>query len=156
MRRAERQVTDPASIDQIIQSCGCCRLGFADQGAAYIVPLNFGYRRENGVPVFYFHCTGEGRKLSLARKNRRAGFELDTGHELAAGETACAWTFHYKSVTGWGEISVLEEPAAKKDALGLIMAHYSGSAAWEFEPGALRAVTVMRLEVREMGCKVNL
>ncbi|MFR9159268.1 MAG: pyridoxamine 5'-phosphate oxidase family protein [Ruthenibacterium lactatiformans] len=52
-------------ITQIIQTCHCCRLGFCDNGAVYIVPLNFGYAEENGKRVFYFHSAKSGRKLDL-------------------------------------------------------------------------------------------
>lgn len=43
MRRTDREITDAEKITQIIQTCHCCRLGFCDNGAVYIVPLNFGY-----------------------------------------------------------------------------------------------------------------
>ena len=55
MRRTDREITDAEKITQIIQTCHCCRLGFCDNGAVYIVPLNFGYAEENGKRVFYFH-----------------------------------------------------------------------------------------------------
>ena len=41
MRRQDREVTDPGKIDRVIAACHCCRLGFCDQGKAYIVPLVF-------------------------------------------------------------------------------------------------------------------
>ena len=52
MRRTDREITDAEKITQIIQTCHCCRLGFCDNGAVYIVPLNFGYAEENGKRVF--------------------------------------------------------------------------------------------------------
>ena len=63
MRRQDREVTDPEKINSIISSCHCCRLGFCDQGKAYLVPLNFGHAVENGTRVFYFHGAKEGRKI---------------------------------------------------------------------------------------------
>ena len=63
MRRTDREITDAEKITQIIQTCHCCRLGFCDNGAVYIVPLNFGYAEENGKRVFYFHSAKSGRKL---------------------------------------------------------------------------------------------
>ena len=65
MRRTDREITDAEKITQIIQTCHCCRLGFCDNGAVYIVPLNFGYAEENGKRVFYFHSAKSGRKLDL-------------------------------------------------------------------------------------------
>ena len=55
MRRRDREVSDPAKIREIIAACHCCRLGFADGGKIYIVPLNFGYQEEDGQRTFFFH-----------------------------------------------------------------------------------------------------
>ena len=63
MRRKNREVTDRARIEEIIRSCHVCRLGFVDDGRAYIVPMNFGYVEEDGKYVFYFHSAKEGRKI---------------------------------------------------------------------------------------------
>ena len=77
MRRTDREITDAEKITQIIQTCHCCRLGFCDNGAVYIVPLNFGYAEENGKRVFYFHSAKSGRKLDLIAGTPSVGFELD-------------------------------------------------------------------------------
>ena len=69
MRRKEREVTDIKEIREVLDSCKVCRLGIADEGGAYIVPLNYGYRLEDGVLTLYFHGAKEGKKLDLIRKN---------------------------------------------------------------------------------------
>ena len=53
MRRTDREITDAEKITQIIQTCHCCRLGFCDNGAVYIVPLNFATPRktESGCSI---------------------------------------------------------------------------------------------------------
>ena len=55
MRRKDLAVTEKEQIDAIIQSCDCVRLAFADGTHPYIVPLSFGYHREDGVSKLYFH-----------------------------------------------------------------------------------------------------
>lgn len=60
MRRKDLAVTEKEQIDAIIQSCDCVRLAFADGTHPYIVPLSFGYHRENGVSKFYFHSAAAG------------------------------------------------------------------------------------------------
>ena len=59
MRRKEREVTDIKEIREVLDSCKVCRLGIADEGGAYIVPLNYGYRLEDGVLTLYFHGAKE-------------------------------------------------------------------------------------------------
>ena len=48
MRRADREVTDPVKIREIITSCDCCRLGLCDGERAYVVPLDFGLEERDG------------------------------------------------------------------------------------------------------------
>jgi nitroimidazol reductase NimA-like FMN-containing flavoprotein (pyridoxamine 5'-phosphate oxidase superfamily) len=153
MRRKDREITDCARIDEIITACDCVRLAFADGDDAYIVPLNFAFVSENGKRTFYFHSAKEGRKLDLIKKLGRAGFELDTGHALNPGETACGYSYRFQSVVGNGKISVVEDEAEKRRALDLLMERYTGKNSWMYEKAELRAVAVFRLEVESISCK---
>ena len=100
MRRKDLAVTEKEQIDAIIQSCDCVRLAFADGTHPYIVPLSFGYHRENGVSKFYFHSAAAGRKVELCRKLGYAGFELDTNRQLKPDEKPCDFSVAYQSVVG--------------------------------------------------------
>ena len=117
MRRTDREITDAEKITQIIQTCHCCRLGFCDNGAVYIVPLNFGYAEENGKRVFYFHSAKSGRKLDLIAGTPSVGFELDVNYALVEGEEACRHTARFQSVIGTGRVSFVEEASQKEAAL---------------------------------------
>lgn len=153
MRRSDREITDPAVIDDIIARCDCCRLALADGTHPYIVPLNFGFRRCGGHPVFYFHSAPQGRKLDLIQRNGCAGFELDTNSRLNPHETACGHSFRFQSVIGTGAVSMVEEPAEKVLALQLIMQHYTGRGTWQFDSAGVDRVAVFRLDVQELSCK---
>lgn len=153
MRRSDREITDPAAIDQIIRSCDCCRLGLSTESAPYIVPLNFGYTRENGIPTFYFHGAAEGRKLELIQRDPRVGFELDTNHALKTANAACGYSFQFQSVIGSGTVSILETPAEKMHGLQYIMEHFTGKSDWNIPEQALSSITVLRLSAAEMTCK---
>ena len=113
MRRTDREITDAEKITQIIQTCHCCRLGFCDNGAVYIVPLNFGYAEENGKRVFYFHSAKSGRKLDLIAGTPSVGFELDVNYALVEGEEACRHTARFQSVIGTGRVSFAGSDAAQ-------------------------------------------
>ncbi len=153
MRRKDREITEPDRIDAVIRSCDCCRVGFADVGGAYIVPLNFGYSTAGGGQVFYFHGASEGKKMEMIRKNPEVGFELDTGHGLSLSEKGCGCSFRFQSVIGRGKAAVVEEPEKKLAALRILMAHYSGREDWSFEESALRHTAVWKLTVEEISCK---
>lgn len=153
MRRRDREVTDPRTIQDILSRCTVCRLGFCDQGQAYIVPLNFGWAVENGTYTFYFHGAREGRKLDLIRATGRAGFELDTGCQLHLAETACGWSAAFQSIIGEGPVSFVEDPEEKRKALTRIMAHNTGREDWDFPDAMLNATCVYRLTAEALSCK---
>lgn len=156
MRRTDREVTDHDRIHEIIQSCHCCRLGFADREEVYIVPLDFGYTERAGKRTFYFHGAKEGRKIELIARTHRAGFELDTGYELMRAQEACAHSARYQSVIGSGHIALVEDPEEKKEALQAIMLHSAGKGAWSFAEPMLEAISVIRLDVEKLSCKEHL
>jgi nitroimidazol reductase NimA-like FMN-containing flavoprotein (pyridoxamine 5'-phosphate oxidase superfamily) len=153
MRRSDRESTDPEKIREIIRACDCCRLGLADGGHVYIVPLNFGYIEDGAKRIFYFHGAAEGRKTELIRKNGSAGFELDTDHYLNEAEEACEYSFRFKSVIGEGKIGPIEDAEEKRAALRHIMAHYSVRSGWTFPDAMLEAAAVFKLEVESLTAK---
>lgn len=153
MRRKDREVTDPARISDVISRCACCRIGFCDDGEVYIVPLNFGYKEENGARVFYFHGAREGRKIDLIQKNPHVGFEMDTGYALHGADAACGWSARFQSVVGNGVVSMVSESAEKRLGLSLLMEHNTGKREWAFDEKALQAVSVFKLEVTKLSCK---
>ncbi len=153
MRRADREVKDGERINEIINACDCCRLGFIDGDSTYIVPLNFGFIEEDGKRVFYFHSAKEGKKIELIRTNRVVGFELDTNHALHSGEKACDYSFSFSSVIGKGIVSIVEDIDEKKKGFQCIMNHYSGSKEWAFTDAEVNRVTIIKMEVTEISCK---
>ena len=155
MRRNDREIMDSNRIDAIIRGCDCCRLGFADGGECYVVPLNFGFQWEGGTRVFYFHGAGEGRKLELARRTGRASFEMDTGHTLRVGDKGCACTMAFQCVMGGGSVEVLEDREEKRRGLQAVMEQNTGRGGWTFPDKAVDETAVLRLRVETISCKVH-
>lgn len=152
MRRAEREVTDGHQLEAIMKKCHCCRLGLADAGQVYIVPLSFGYVKKDGQYTLYFHSAGDGRKIRLIRENPglMAGFEMDTDYALKTADTACGYSAYFCSIIGSGQIEIVEAEEEKKAGLRALMEHTAGRGGWEFTETMLKSVCVLRLTVREM------
>ena len=152
MRRQDREVTERAKIDEIIESCDCLRLGLNAEEGAYIVPLSFGY--EPGEPAkFYFHSAMEGRKVSMIGNGAKAGFELDCAHALGEAELGCKHTYFFRSVIGTGDVCPVADLEEKKRALTRIMAHYRKDRAFSFTDEQARTVAVFCLTVKSMTAK---
>jgi uncharacterized protein len=150
MRRADRLVEDRERLRAMLEKADACRLGFAQGDMPYIVTLNFGFEWEGELPVLFFHCAREGRKLEMMRRNPRVCFELDLEHELIVAPTACGWGMKFASIVGYGSLSEVSDEEGRREGLGLIMRRYGWKDDSGFEPGPMRAAMVLRLEASEL------
>lgn len=154
MRRKDRLVTDPARIEEIVKKCGCCRIGFNDDGEVYIVPMNFGYEKDGENYTFYFHGMPVGRKVDLIKKSPNVGFEMDAGFQLMGeGDVACKYSALFQSIVGTGVMSVVEDPEEKRKGLNLVMEYYTDRKDWEYEDWRIKGVAIFKLRVTELSCK---
>ena len=155
MRRNDREVSDKDEIVKFISEQQIIRVGFADDGEVYIVPVNYGFEVCGENFVFYFHGAKAGRKFELAKKSPDVGFEIDGEYQLIPSENACGHSAHFKSVIGNGRLVLIEDNDEKIHALDRIMVQVSGKCGWEFSEKMLDGTAVFRLEVRELTCKAK-
>lgn len=78
------------------------RLGCHDQGATYIVPVNYVYK--NGV--IYAH-SGPGKKIEMMRNNPAVCFEVDEIKNI----------FNWISVIAWGKFEEITEMGEQEQAM---------------------------------------
>ena len=153
MRRKDREITGFDEMVGIIDKCDVCRLALNDDGAPYILPLNFGYAVSGGRLVFYFHGALSGKKLDLIAKDPHAAFELDCGHALITNEEKGDISMLYQSVIGKGVIEMIPDED-KEEALGIILRHY-GLEGFKYNTAMVRATGVFKLVVGEMTAKAR-
>jgi nitroimidazol reductase NimA-like FMN-containing flavoprotein (pyridoxamine 5'-phosphate oxidase superfamily) len=149
MRRNEKKISELNEVNEIIEKADVCRISLANGDIPYIVAMNFGYQSD-AVGKLYFHCANEGRKLEMIRKNKYVCFQMDTDHQLYEGKKSCDWGMKYRSVVGYGNISIVTEPEAKKTGLNFIMAHYGGKREYAYDEIVLARTTILCLEIIEM------
>ena len=145
MKREEKEITSREDIEEIIRLADVCRLALCNGDRPYVVPLCFGY--ESGA--LYFHCAPHGRKLEILENNRNVCFEMDVDHGLVPAKTPCTWGFRYRSVVGFGQASWINDPASKREALKIIMRHYSQEA-FDFPEDALARTVVIKVTVQDI------
>lgn len=149
MRRKDREVADFAEQMAIIKKCDVCRIALNDEdGFPYIVPMNFGMDVQDGQLYLYFHCATEGKKLDLIRKDNRAFFEMDCGHQLILNQERMSCTMTYESVMGKGTLEFVAEEE-KHDALKILMGQYHAED-FPFNTAMIPVTTVLRMTVTEM------
>jgi nitroimidazol reductase NimA-like FMN-containing flavoprotein (pyridoxamine 5'-phosphate oxidase superfamily) len=152
LRRKDREIKEVIDLKDIVSRADVCRVAFAANNTPYIVTLNFGYKWNNELTL-YFHCAKEGRKLDLMRENNRVCFEMDIDHELQLGATPCKGTMKYKSLIGYGTLEIIEDPEEKREGLDLIMDKYGYVGKKEYDAKLLNITEILKLKVTEISGK---
>jgi len=143
MRRHDKEIQSREEIDEIIRAADVCRLALSRNNEPYLVPVSFGY---DGAALF-FHTAPKGRKLEFLEANNRVCFEFETNVALVRDEgDACAWTFGFESVIGYGTVTELVSPKDKIHGLNQIMLHYSGRE-WDIPENRTATTRVWRIDI---------
>ena len=149
MRRKDRAVLEPETIQEIISKIKVCRLGLMDQDAPYIVPLNYGYL-DNAL---YFHSAANGKKIDLIRKNNKVCFEIEYLSKIIEHEQSCKWTTKYRSVIGFGSIDIITAFEEKKKGLNIIMAHYGRIVNNVYNENHIDNIVILKLKIANLSAK---
>ena len=157
MRRKDREITDIKIIRDIIDKADVVHIAMYDGKQSYIVTMNFGYEEVGEEMIFYMHCANEGRKLDILKKNPDVCFELDIDRVLKDAPNACGWSMFFKSVVGYGKVTIINENPAKSKGLSILMDHYDRdgkSTPYDFSK-FIDMTTILKLTVDSMSCKIK-
>ena len=152
MTKRERQITDEAQIEKILDTAKVLHLGLAVDNEPYVVPMNYGYTRENGKLVLYLHSAVRGRKLDMIRANSRVFFELDCDLTPFEGEKPCQYGLAYSSVMGRGTARIVDDVQEKMEAMTVLMKTQTGKD-FSFDERLVSIVAVIRIDVEEYTAK---
>jgi len=145
MRRKKQEISNPEELNEIFREARVCRLAMTDGSVPYIVPLNFGCRDN----VLYFHCAGEGKKTDLLRQYPQVCFEVEAGVEIVTGKEACNWGVTFRSIIGYGRAEFVTDADSKRQALDVIMAHYSDGK-FDYSDENIQRTTVFKVVISSM------
>ncbi len=148
MIRKDREITDFDEIIEIIKKCDVCRIALNDEAYPYIVPLNFGMDVKDQQVTLYFHGALKGKKLDLIKKDNRATFEMDCGHNFILYAERMSCTMGYESVIGRGTIEILPEEE-KYEGLRILMRQYHAED-FQFHKDMMKVTAVMKMTVESM------
>ncbi len=149
MRRIDKEITDENVINDMMTKSRICRLGFVDNGEAYIVPVNFAYSEG----VIYVHSAHSGKKMDILKQNKRVSFEIEYYTEIIEGERPCDWTVKYRSAMGKGSVIIENDATAKKAGLDLIMRKYGAKGELVYDEAVLARMTLLKLTVESVAGK---
>lgn len=146
MRKHQREITDLAQIEEILERSKVLHLAMCRDGQPYLVPLNFGYRA-GGI---YLHSGLQGLKMEVLRANPRVCFEVCLDVEPVPAALPCAWSCHYRSVIGFGTVVEITEPQDRIDGISAIVSHYAGPGHHEIAPEAFARTVVLRIDIESI------
>lgn len=155
MRRKDREITNQAEIQAILDKARFLHLGLFDGAYPYVVPLHYGYDWTGDDLVLYMHGAVEGHKLDLIRNDPHVCVELECDTELlSGGDVPCHYGSAYASVIGRGEAAVVTEEGEKIHGLKRLMRHQTGRD-FEIDGRMAASVAVIRVTLREYTAKAR-
>lgn len=146
MRRKDKEITNIEEIESIIRSAKVCRIGLADNNIPYVIPVNFGFQNN----AIYFHSAPMGRKVDNIKKNNKICFEFDIDHELIISDNICTSSMKYRSVIGFGRAFFIDSLEEKRNALNVIMNHYTSKDLLEYNEKLLKKCALIKIEIDTM------
>ena len=152
LTKREYKVTDPQQILHILDTAKVVHLGLSVDDEPYVVPMNYGYRLEDGKLTLYLHSAVRGRKLDMIRTNPRVSFSIDCDRQPFEGRVPCQYGLVYSSVMGKGTATVVEDVEEKKQAMALLMKTQTGKD-FTFEERLVSIVAVIRVDAAEFTAK---
>ena len=150
--KREREVTDPGEILEILDKSMVAHVGMVDGDEPYVVPMNYGYTKENGKLVVYLHSATRGKKLDMIRANPKVFFEIDCDLVPFEGELPCQYGLSYSSVMGKGVARIVDDVEEKKKAMSILMKTQTQKD-FTFEDRLVSIVAVIRIDVEAYTAK---
>jgi len=145
VRRHDKEITDRALIDTVIEEARVCRLAVTENNRPYIIPVCFGY---DGTAI-YIHGASEGTKIRILEKNNAVCFEFEGECDIVESNEACNWSIKYRSVVGFGEASFITDVEEKRLALDVIKKHYTDRS-FDYPDKAVMHTAVIRIEIEDL------
>ncbi len=155
MRRKDREITDRARINEILDTAKVVHLGLVDEGRPYVVPLHYGYEWVDDKLVVWCHGAREGRKINVISANAVAFVEMECDvQDISGGDVPCDYGSSYASVMGEGEAHLVTDPDKKAHGLQVLMRKQTGRD-FQIPERMLPAVAVIKIDITELSAKAR-
>ena len=153
-RLAKRAVYDRGTVYQILDEGLVCHVGFVADGQPVVIPTGYGRCGD----TLYIHGSVGSRML----RNLAQGAEVCVTVTLLDGLVLARSAFHhsmnYRSVVILGTARIVEDEAAKRDALRALTEHIAPGRWPEVRPPSeneLKVTSVLAIPLEEVSAKVR-
>jgi hypothetical protein len=153
-RLPKRGVYDREAVYSILDEGLVCHIGFVADGKPVVIPTGYGRQGD----VLYVHGSPASRMFGALGKGADVCVTVTLIDGLVMARSAFHHSMNYRSVVIFGKATVLEDPAAKRQALQAFTEHVAPGR-WEQirQPSAkeLQATTVLAIPLEEVSAKVR-
>jgi nitroimidazol reductase NimA-like FMN-containing flavoprotein (pyridoxamine 5'-phosphate oxidase superfamily) len=165
MRRHDKEVTDRAALEEVLELAGWGTLGLvAPDGHPLVVPMNFLYHGGR----LYFHSAPAGEKMAAIRASGEATFLVVDAYARIPSHAfgpvqACSASQFFKSVMAHGRVAELQDPGRKAEVLELLMRKLQPEGGYEpitvaspTYQASVKGITVLEMTVDRLSGKFGL
>jgi uncharacterized protein len=153
-RLAKRGVYERETIYRILDEGLVCHVGFVADGKPVVIPT--GYARNDDT--LYVHGSIASRMLKALGKGADVCVTVTLVDGLVLARSAFHHSINYRSVVIFGRATVLDDPAAKREALRVFTEHVAAGR-WQDvrQPTEkeLQVTTVLAIPLEEVSAKVR-
>jgi nitroimidazol reductase NimA-like FMN-containing flavoprotein (pyridoxamine 5'-phosphate oxidase superfamily) len=147
MLKKDREITDSSEMESILKRGEIVTVAMCHGDQPYLLPFNYGFL--NGL--IYIHSARKGFKLEVLAKNPKVSFNVVTGIQLLPAEQPKDCSVAYKSVVGFGQARIVNDPGEKLAALEAIMTqYYPKNDSWQYPEKVVKACTVWCIGIEHM------
>ncbi len=149
-------IANPDEIRTILARGGVGSLATAHGGQPFLTPLLYIYIEADHA--VYFHTAQVGRTRANVAFNPQAAFNVWEYGRVLPHQEALEFNFEYNSVTVFGEIELVTDPAAAERALQALLDKYAphlqpGRDYRPIQPEEIKRTAVYKLGIQDWSAK---
>ena len=153
-RLPKRGVYDRQAVYRILDEGLVCHVGFVAEGKPVVIPTGYGRKDDR----LYVHGSTASRMFRALGKGADVCITVTLVDGLVLARSAFHHSMNYRSVVIFGQATVLEDPAGKREALHAFTDHVAPGR-WQDirQPNEkeLQATTVLAVPLEEVSAKVR-
>jgi nitroimidazol reductase NimA-like FMN-containing flavoprotein (pyridoxamine 5'-phosphate oxidase superfamily) len=142
------------TVYRILDEGLVCHVGFVADGKPVVIPTGYGRKGD----MLYVHGSTASRMFRALGKGADVCITVTLVDGLVLARSAFHHSMNYRSVVIFGKATVLEDPAAKREALHVFTEHVARGRWQEIRQPSekeLQATTVLALPLEEVSAKVR-
>jgi len=154
-RLPKRGVYDREAVYRILDEGLVCHIGFVAEGKPAVIPTGYGRKDD----MLYIHGSPASRMFRAMAKGAEVCVTVTLVDGVVLARSAFHHSMNYRSVVIFGKATLLEDDAAKREALRVFTEHVApGRWAEVRQPSEkeLHATTVLAIPLEEVSAKVRI